>query len=142
MDVSSFRATVVCALVVLLSYVDDGLADGDDAVDNGHEAGGDRVDHGVELGHVSEMLVLVARDRCNIRKMRRRPLLRLWVVVWFGWLVLLDLVGWKWAESCGLLWSDVGGGWREEKEGQKQQEGSIKRFSSLLHQGMQPRVTR
>ena len=32
-----------------ITYVDDGLDDGDDAVHDGHEAAGDRVDHGVEL---------------------------------------------------------------------------------------------
>jgi hypothetical protein len=83
-NVSWLRATVVCALMVL-SYVDDGLADGDDAVDNGHEACGNGVNHGVELQRVSEMLVLIAKERYNIRKMRRRPLLRLWVVVCLSW---------------------------------------------------------
>jgi hypothetical protein len=31
-----------------MTYVDDGLDDGDDAVHDGHEAASDRVDHGVE----------------------------------------------------------------------------------------------
>ena len=43
-----------------LSYVDDGLADSNDAVHDGHEAAGDGRDHGVELGYVSDMAVLVA----------------------------------------------------------------------------------
>lgn len=47
-------------LLRYLSYVDDGLADGDDAVHDGHETAGDGRDHGVELGRVSKMIILVA----------------------------------------------------------------------------------
>ena len=59
-----------------MSYVDDSLADGDDAVHDGHEAAGDGRDHGVELGYVSDMAVLVAWQRVDLRRMRRRPFLR------------------------------------------------------------------
>jgi hypothetical protein len=120
-NVSWLHATVVCALVVL-SYVDDGLADGDNAVDNGHEACSNGVNHTVEA-------------RCDGAHCCGCG----WLFVWVGVVVL---VGWKCPGNCGLLWSGVCGEWREEKEGQRQQERSIKRFSSLLHQGMQPRVTR
>ena len=44
-----------------MSHVDDGRANGDDAVHDGHEAAGDRRDHGVELEHVSYLAVSVAR---------------------------------------------------------------------------------
>lgn len=74
-----------------LSYVDDGLADGDDAVHDGHEAAGDGRDHGVELDGVSKMTVLVAWRTNDIRKMRQRPFLR-WCVVCFG---LVLLVKWN-----------------------------------------------
>ena len=45
------RVSSLCnsELVRCLSYVDDGLADSDDAVHDGHEAAGDGRDHGVEL---------------------------------------------------------------------------------------------
>lgn len=59
MRVSELYAVVVCVLVAL-SYVDDGLADGDNAVDNGHEAGGDGGNHGVELRCVSDVFELIA----------------------------------------------------------------------------------
>ena len=57
-DDALFCALAVCmlyavVLVCSLSYVDDGLANGDDAVHDGHEAAGDGRDHGVELEHVS-----------------------------------------------------------------------------------------
>lgn len=59
-----------------MSYVDDGLADSDDAVHDGHEAAGDGRDQGVELERVSDMAVLVAWQRVDLRRMRRRPFLR------------------------------------------------------------------
>ena len=75
----------------VLSYVDDGLADGDNAVDNGHEAAGDGRDQRVELRCVRKMTMLLAWQRDDIRKKRRRPFLRCCVVC-FG---LVLLVKWN-----------------------------------------------
>ena len=58
-------------------------------------------------------------------------------VVWFllGWCYWLS--GTEAVACFGLML--VGGEWRKRRKKQRLQKGSIKRFSSWLHQGMQPR---
>lgn len=107
------------------SYVDDGLADGNDAVHDGHEAAGDGRDHGVELGYVSDVAVLVAWHRFDLRRMRRRPFLRCCVVCfvlgWCYWLSETEAV----ACSGGML---VVNGGREEEENRDHRMGVSNAF--------------
>lgn len=66
------------------TYVDDGLADGDDGVDNGHEAGGDGRDDGVEAG-------CYGAHGCGIVLL----LMLLVLMLWIGFIVDRDFGSWR-----------------------------------------------